>query len=240
MISVIIPTLNEETTVESLLTQFSEELIKKYEIELIVSDGGSTDRTIPLAERKVHVLIDHHGNGKQTIGEGRNRGAKCASGDILFFFNADVRVDDMASFIGVMLEAIQMPETVAATCAVYVNPEEETILDRVYHRIHNGHVRLLNALGLGTGRGECQVVKRDAFFLVGGYDERLAAGEDFDLFMKLRRHGRITFVRSVEVYESPRRYRKLGYVRVTLFWFLNALSILLFRRSFSREWEPVR
>jgi glycosyltransferase involved in cell wall biosynthesis len=240
MISVIIPTRNEESTLETMLRQFSDEMIREYEIELIVSDGGSTDSTIEIAKKKVHLVLDEVKDRKQTIGEGRNRGAHHSSGDILFFFNADVRIDDMGDYLKAMLEALRSPDAVAATCPVFVYPEQETSLDRIYHRIHNFHVRFLNAVGFGTGRGECQVVKRDAFMSVSGYDERMAAGEDFDLYRRLARRGKIEYVEGLRAYESPRRYRRLGYVRVTLLWFLNAVSIMIFRRSFSREWKPAR
>jgi glycosyltransferase involved in cell wall biosynthesis len=240
MISVIIPTLNEESTLEKMLSQFSTEMIREYEIELIVSDGGSTDATLDIAKQKVHIVLNEVKNRKQTIGEGRNRGAHHSSGDILFFFNADVRVDNMRLYLKAMLETFRSMDAVAATCPVFVYPEQETSLDRIYHQVHNSHVRFLNAVGFGTGRGECQVVKRDAFLSVGGYDERLAAGEDFDLYRRLARRGRIKYVKDLKAYESARRYRKLGYLRVTFSWFLNALLIILMHKSFSREWEPVR
>jgi glycosyltransferase involved in cell wall biosynthesis len=240
MISVIIPTLNEASTLEKMLSQFSAEMIREYEIELIVSDGGSTDATIDIAKKTVYIILDEVKNRKQTIGEGRNRGAHHSSGDILFFFNADVRVDNMRLYLKAMLETLRSPDAVGATCPVFVYPEQETSLDRIYHRIHNSHVRFLNAVGFGTGRGECQVVKRDAFISVGGYDERLAAGEDFDLYRRLAKRGKIKYVEGLKAYESPRRYRRLGYLRVTLLWFLNAVSIMIFRRSFSREWRPAR
>lgn len=240
MISVIIPTLNEEQAIGNLLSQFSEELIEKYDMEIILSDGRSEDRTVEIASGKVHAVVVHSGNGGQTIAEARNLGARRSSGDVLFFFNADVRMENPAVYFEEMLKALRNPNTVAVTCPVCVNPEEETLVDSIYHAIHNFHVRVLNAIGFGTGRGECQVVKRREFFLVGGYDEKLVAGEDFDLYRKLARIGAIKYVRSVKVFESPRRYRKFGYFWVMLSWFLNALSIMLFKRSFSKQWEPVR
>jgi len=240
MISVIIPTLNEEQVIGNLLSQFSEELIKKYEIELILSDGRSQDRTVEIAREKVHVVVSHSGNGRQTIAEARNLGAHRSSGEVLFFINADVRIEDVSRYLREMLDVLQRPGVVAATCPVRVYPEEETLVDCIYHCLHNFHVRALNAIGFGTGRGECQVVQRRAFFEVGGYDEKLAAGEDFDLYRKLARLGSIRYVSSVKVFESPRRYRKFGYLRVWLFWLLNALSIIFRRKSFSEEWEPVR
>jgi glycosyltransferase involved in cell wall biosynthesis len=240
MISVIVPTLNEESTLEKLLSQFSVDMIQEHEIELIVSDGGSSDRTAEVAARMAHIVLDEVKDRKQTIAEGRNRGARRSSGDVLFFFNADVRVDDMEHYLKVMLETLCTSEVVAATCPVFVYPEQETSLDRIYHRIHNIHVWFLNVMGFGTGRGECQVIKRGAFFSVGGYDEKLVAGEDFDLYRRLAGRGKVKYVRNLKAYESPRRYRRLGYFRVTLLWFLNAVSIVIFRRSFSREWKPAR
>jgi glycosyltransferase involved in cell wall biosynthesis len=231
MISVII---------EKLLSQFSDELVRKYEIELIVSDGGSTDRTVEIAREKAHIVLDELRDRKQTIGEGRNRGAFRSSGDVLFFFNADVKVDGMERYLKTMLETVGRAGVVAATCPVFVYPEEETLADRVYHRIHNLHVRVLNSLRFGTGRGECQVVERSAFFGVGGYDERLAAGEDFDLYRRLAKRGKIKYVGDLAAYESPRRYRRSGYFQVTLLWFLNAVSIIIFHRSYSSEWKPAR
>ncbi len=240
MVSIIIPTLNEESTIEGMLSQFSHDLIREYDIELIVSDGGSTDRTVEIVKEKVHIFLDGARGHKETIAEGRNRGALHASGDVLFFFNADVRAENMRQYLAMMLEALQAPGVVAATCPVFVYPEEETILDSIYHKLHNLHVSTLNKLGFGTGRGECHVIKRAAFKLVGGYDERLAAGEDFELYRRLARRGKVKFVSSLKAYESPRRYRKLGYLRVTLSWFLNALSIMFRAKSFSKVWKPIR
>ena len=240
MISVIIPTLNEESTIGKMLCQFSPDLIEQYGIELIVCDGGSSDQTVGVAKQKAHKVLHPMSSRRQTIGEGRNLGARSSTGDVLFFFNADVRFEDLDRLFGVMLERLNGPKIAAATCPVYVYPEEQTILDLIYHEIHNLHIWFLNLLGFGTGRGECHVIKRESFFEAGGYDDQLAAGEDFDLFRRLSKLGKIKFVWSLKVYESPRRYRKLGYLRVTLYWFLNALSILLFRRSYSKVWEPIR
>ena len=51
MFSVIIPTLNEQNNIKNAVKQFS--LIKsKYNIEIIVSDSGSTDQTVDIAPLK--------------------------------------------------------------------------------------------------------------------------------------------------------------------------------------------
>jgi len=90
------------------------------------------------------------------------------------------------------------------------------------------------------GRGECQVIRKDVFTKVGGYNEKCAAGEDFELFKRIRKMGRILFSKKVFVFESPRRFRRFGYVNVTLSWIVNSFSVIFKKRSMHSEWEQVR
>jgi predicted glycosyltransferase involved in capsule biosynthesis len=90
------------------------------------------------------------------------------------------------------------------------------------------------------GRGECQVIKKKFFDLVNGNNTELTAGEDFDLFKRISRHGKILFAKDLCVYESPRRYRKIGYSGVTWLWIKNSLSIIFRNKSLSKDWEQVR
>ena len=83
MISIIIPTLNEEHNITDVLTHvFS--LSGNYEV--IVVDGGSTDNTISLveAEPQVKLLKSSKGRAKQM-----NAGAEYANGAFLLFLHAD-------------------------------------------------------------------------------------------------------------------------------------------------------
>ncbi len=239
-ISVVIPTLQEEKALPRTLAQFSDGLSSRFGIEVIVSDGGSADRTLEHADEGADRVLRHDGPGRQNISVGRNRGARVARGEILFFLNADVVIEDPEKFFALMARAVLSDGVAAATCNVNIYPEEATFFDWIFHNAFNGYFWILNRLGMGMGRGECHVVSKVLFDQVGGYDEGLAAGEDYDLFLRLHRHGRIAFVREVTVFESPRRFRRYGYLRISLLWFLNALSVLLFRRSIVEEWEPVR
>ena len=83
-------------------------------------------------------------------------------------------------------------------------------------------------------------MKREIFHKIGGYASGIAAGEDYDLFRRLDKLGRIKFLKDIIVYESPRRYRKYGYTYVTASWFMNFLAVFFFRRSILSEWKPVR
>jgi hypothetical protein len=99
---------------------------------------------------------------------------------------------------------------------------------------------MMNRVGMGMGRGECHVIPRGVFTRVGGYADGIAAGEDYDMFRRLRAVGSVRFLRQLLVYESPRRYRRYGYATVTASWFMNFLSVFFLHRSMLDEWKPVR
>jgi glycosyltransferase involved in cell wall biosynthesis len=240
MISIIIPTLNEEKLLPRIIQQFSAELIRKFDLEIVVSDGGSQDRTLEIAHRFAHVVVPNTSRQKQTISIGRNEGARRASGDLLVFLNADTLVRDPDHFFAIMAGEIKAPDVVALTCTVSVYPEEERAMDRVFHGFYNWFFFTMNRVGMAMGRGECHVMKRETFARVEGYADRIAAGEDYDMFRRLHSLGRVRFLKQLRVYESPRRYRRYGYFFVSASWFMNFLAVFFLRRSILNEWKPVR
>lgn len=239
MISIIIPTFNEEHTIKGSLKQFIK-LKKKFDLELIVSDGGSTDNTVKIAKKFADKLALHQKNWVKTISEGRNKGAAKAKGDIMIFFDADVRLENPDKFFNAVIEKFKDPKIVGATCRVYEYIEEETTFDRMFHSTMSNYIRLLNFIGWGASRGECQIIRKKVFDKLHGYDRYLVAGEDFEFFHRLAKQGRIHYFNKIIVRESPRRFRRLGYPKVVLQWFLNSVFSFFGKRAYSKEWKPVR
>ena len=244
LLSIIVPVLNEEKLLEATLATYSDVLRELYNAELIVSDGGSTDGTVVIAERHADVVVRHMEDRRQTIAEGRHQGACAASGDILVFINGDTVPADVDRFFKTITDFVhrsnRYERASALACPVHVAPHERQPLDIVFHSLQNGYTRLLNLFRLGAGRGECQVVRRDVYRKVGGYRIDLVAGEDFDLFARIGLKARVRFAPELLVFESPRRFRKFGYLRILYWWSVNAMSVLFTGRSSSDEWEAVR
>lgn len=238
--SVIIPAYQEERLIENILKQFNPELKNKHNIELIVSDGGSTDKTLMIASKYADLLIENKTGQRQNISIGRNIGAKHAKGNILIFVNADTIIPDIDKFFSSIKETFLDSKVIAITFPVFIYPQEENVVDKIFHIFLNIYFFALNVLGIGMGRGECQVVRREMFNEIGGYNETISAGEDFDLYRRLRRLGKIKFLWKQKIYESPRRYRRYGYIKIIIIWLLNAISVLFKNKSIHKEWKPIR
>ncbi len=239
-ISIIVPTLNEEKYLGRLLSQFDEKLKKKFDLELIISDGGSKDLTVEIANKYADRIISHTEETPQNISQGRNAGADNSLGDVLIFLNADTYIKDIDFLLKESLTELFFNDVTAIACPIFVFPEEEKFSDKTFHFFYNHYSSVLNKYFMGMGRGECHIIRKDKFLQAGGYDENLAAGEDYELYVRLKKIGKLKFRHDFIVYESPRRYRKFGYRRVFWDWAKNSVSVTLFKRSISKSWEAVR
>jgi cellulose synthase/poly-beta-1,6-N-acetylglucosamine synthase-like glycosyltransferase len=97
--SLIIPVYQEEKIIEKELVKFTNELRAKYNFEIVVTDGGSTDKTLEIAQKYADILITNSTNQKQTIAEGRNFGAEVANSDNFVFLNIDSTPQNLDHFL---------------------------------------------------------------------------------------------------------------------------------------------
>lgn len=243
-ISIVIPTKNEAAYIGRTIEQFRD-YVAPRRLEIIVSDAGSHDGTLDVVRRYqqewgADVVKYAVREGKQNIAMGRNLGAAQATGDLLFHMDADVVIPHIDRFFTAVERVFSRPEVVAATGPLWVYPEEAILSDKLYHILMNGVIRLSFLLGVYLAKGECQLVRRSVFEKIGGYNEKLIAGEDCNLFYRLSKVGRVAYRRHLRIYHSPRRFRKYGYVGVSAIYLREGLSLLFRGKSYVEEWTPVR
>src|SRR5258708_7942690 len=66
-----------------------------------------------------------------------------------------------------------------------------------------------NIFRIGAAVGEFQMVRKDIFEKVGGYDEKLVASEDYDFFRKISKVGKTYFAKDIVIYHTGRRAHKI-------------------------------
>ena len=208
MISVIIPVLNEAKILDQSLSRLAPQL-KGH--ELIIVDGGSSDKTVLIAKKYGQVISAERGRARQS-----NAGAGAASGDILLFLHADVWLDS---------GAIEGVET--AIAAGYIGGafkqriEGEHPLYRLIERAADFRAKRLRIF---YGDGGI-FIRRSHFDRIGGFPN-IPIMEEVELSRKLRRHGEATLVEPM-IHISPRRWQKNGIIRTTLInWLITLLYLL--------------
>jgi len=235
MISVIIPTLEEGRYIGKTLAS----LVKFMpEIEIIVVDGNSKDKTVEIARQYTDKVLRITERG---ISKAKNLGAKYAQGDILVFIDADVVVSD--DFLQKMVRIFRNSDIVGATCNIM--PARPRPLEFIYFSLLNLFIRFsIKAMPktkfkLGS-RGEFLAIRKKEFLKVGGFNERIACLEDIDITFRLFEFRKFAFAEDLVVYESLRRIRKLGLLKILRVWTTEFLVYLIHNAPKSRVWEVVR
>ena len=133
------------------------------------------------------------------------------------------------------------PNLVGLTSKIKVLPEYETLFDKIiFGYLNFFHLLMNNLLGIGVSSGEFQMVRRDSFKKIGGYNEKLVASEDYDLFKRLSNMGKTRYDGDLVVYHTGRRAHKIGWPKLLSMWFLNTVSVWFRKRSVSSEWKDIR
>lgn len=238
MISFVIPTLNEEKTIENTLKCISSYSGNK---EIIITDGNSKDKTLEIAKKYTDKIVVYRGEKRQTIAQGRNDGAKVATGEFIVFMDADGTIPNIDIFMAKMLNVFENKKVLATTTIYKVEPDSETLMDKIiFNSLGYWFGVLNNILRIGGSGGEFLMVRADSFKKIGGFNETLAAAEDMDLMWRLNKIGRTHSELSLYIYHSGRRAHKVGWPKLLFQWTMNTVGAFLFHKPISKEWEEIR
>jgi glycosyltransferase involved in cell wall biosynthesis len=228
-VSVVVPTFQEGRYVGGLLSKLSK---AGPNFEAIVVDGGSTDDTVKVAEQftdKVYVI------NQRGIAVAKNFGARKSRGEIIVFLDTDV--SPPPDFVDKTLGAFRDRRVAGATCNIM--PLNPRVSEFVFFKFYNKLLQFMTRFKPHS-RGEFLAVRKEAFVKVGGFDERLPCIEDHDFALRVSKLGKFCFISDLCVYESMRRIRKSGLLNVLRTWIVDYVSYVLFRRTVSKVWVPVR
>ena len=215
MISVIVPTFNEEEGVEACLKSLCDQTLPRDQYEIIVVDGNSKDKTREIAEKyadKVFIQTS------KKVGGARNDGAMAAKYDILATTDADCFLPR------------DWLEKILADFAKY--PDASTIYGIVYplepgikHKLSLLGYNIVSRIGYWTGTIYmtlgCNTAFRKDLFMEAGMYITADAGDDFEIARRMKKYGRVRLDTNLKVGFSMRRYIEFGAKKSIYQWLYN-------------------
>ncbi|HUZ60688.1 MAG TPA: TIGR04283 family arsenosugar biosynthesis glycosyltransferase [Hanamia sp.] len=204
MISIIIPTYNEEENIAATIAEIKNRDKENCSSEIIVSDGQSTDKTVAIASNAGATVITNEKKGRSAQ---MNYGASIAKGEVLYFLHADsIPPENFTSYI---LNAIG--EKYVSGCFRLAFDYQHWFL-----KANCWFTRFdVNAVRFGD---QSLFVRKDVFEKCGGFDEKLLMMEDQEIIHRIKKYGKF-IVMDDEIITSARKYLDNGIYRMQFIFF---------------------
>lgn len=216
-LSIIIPTFNEERELPNLLKDIKMQKVD-FEYEVIIADANSSDKTIEIA-KQFGAIITHGG----LPGIGRNKGAKIAKGELLIFFDSDIRLFNDSALQNFINEFEQRNLGVATANIV---PRTNSWLEYFGHEVYNLIMRWqVNRRPYAPG--SFIMAKKEIHNLINGFNEEIKLAEDHDYVARAGSIAKFGILENGEIYVSVRRLQKDGKFRIMLKYIVAAIHIEL-------------
>lgn len=201
-VSIIIPVKNMENTIKDLLDSIIQLDYPRDKVEVIIVDGGSSDKTLEIASKYPVKILREEGRGPNY---GRKIGVMSATGEIYAFTDGDCILP--RDWLKRIVEKFRDPEVGCVGGSVFVSKDLEGNLiakysDESVMRVmpiaekleKTGDVKVFKHLALCN-----MAVKRDVLNIVGGLREDMKTFEDVDLMASICKSG-YKVLRSPEIY----------------------------------------
>jgi rSAM/selenodomain-associated transferase 2 len=203
MISVVIPTLNAEASLAATLAALVPAAVDGLVREVIIVDGGSTDRTMEIAEAAgTEIVRPQRGRGGQLIA-----GAERARFPWLLFLHSDTVLEaGWGAEVAAFIEGVDIGQRPAAAAAFRFALDDAGFRPRLVE----AGVSLRCTLFRRPYGDQGLLIPKRLYQQVGGY-RPIPLFEDVDLVRRLGRSRTVIF-RSCAV-TSAVRYQRDGYAR---------------------------
>lgn len=200
MISIIIPAFNEEAGLPELI-RYLKSCASSTSIEVIISDGGSSDNTVKYSEEAGALVFEspYKGRAKQM-----NFGASKAQGDILYFLHADTYPPE--KFDSIIEATVSIGFEAGCFRLLFDNPHPLLSFYSWFTRFD------IDVFRFGD---QSLFVTKSVFEKIKGFDEELIVMEDQVIVKSLKEHTGFRIL-DASVKTSARKYEQIGYIKLQL------------------------
>lgn len=199
ILSIIIPTYNEEACLPVLLESIKKQSFDDYEI--IVADANSTDKTREIAKSYECIVTE---GGLPAVG--RNNGAKIAKGEYLLFLDSDLKLTD--DYLRNVIYEFRMER--AGIAITQMLPMSNKVEDKLFHDFANYFMISVEKIKPHGAGCYGIIAKKELHDACNGFDEELTFGEDTDYIERLASKERFKVLRNAKIGVSTRRLEEEG------------------------------
>lgn len=199
ILSIIIPTYNEEEYLPVLLESIKQQDFRDYEI--IVADANSKDNTVKIAEEYGCIVVE---GGMPAVG--RNNGAKVAKGEYLLFLDSDLKLTE--DYLAKVIYEFKMERLGIAI--TQMKPLSKKTEDKLLHDLAN--LFMISVEKIKPHGAGCYgiIAKRELHERCGGFNEELTFGEDTEYIERSAKKERFKVLRNAKIGVSTRRLEEEG------------------------------
>jgi len=205
LISIIINTRNEEKNIEKCLKSVVGQSFPAENMEIIVIDNNSTDKTKEIAERYTDKVFER---GPERSAQ-KNFGVRVSKGEYFLHLDADMALSE-----GVIEECMRKISEDKNIVALYI---PEIVSGKKYFSKVR---RFERSFYDGTVIDAVRFIKKEKFLEADGFDEKLYAGEDWDLNKRLKKLGKFNIIES-PLYHNESEFRLAQYLRKKKYYSKN-------------------
>jgi glycosyltransferase involved in cell wall biosynthesis len=205
-VSFCIPTKNRERTIEACLQSIRAQAYP--EIEIIIIDNGSTDRTVEIAKRYADIVEC----SDRPLGAVRQRAIEISHGEILAMFDDDIIIPH-PQWLARAVAAFEIDKQASTVWPVLIPPAAANWITRCFFDLNEAIFLARRRRPTAAFGGGNSLYRREHVQQVGGYNQELWFCDDFDIAIRLKDAGfRVILHRDPLIHDSmfslPELYRK--------------------------------
>jgi glycosyltransferase involved in cell wall biosynthesis len=220
LLSIVIPCKNEEKQIGHTLAALENQTVDMSAVPIFIADASSTDATLKsigefIKRGKLQIRVVKGGYPPA----GRNNGASYCTSEYILFLDADIELGEDSSIETALNLALAKDLDLVAT---YIKCRDGNQTDRIFwEKIHAFTYKYPYVVG-PYAAGMFILIRRSTFNELGGFNEKMVLGDDWELTHKISR--KKFGVADTFIWTTNRRFTKQGYLKTFSQYFRVAVS----------------